>query len=178
MFTFKIDHEIELKLLEQDDAPELFKVLDQSRRYLREWLPWVDGTQKPEDYQSVIEMWLKQFADSNGFQVGILYKGAIVGMIGFHAIDRSNSATSIGYWLAEAYQGKGIMTRACQALVDYAFHDLKLRRVEIRCGTENKKSRAIPERLGFTHEGTIRCGEFLYDHFIDVDVYGLLSTDQ
>ncbi|GGE28830.1 ribosomal-protein-serine acetyltransferase [Pullulanibacillus camelliae] len=175
MFTFKVDEELSLKLLESTDAEELFTVLDANRKYLREWLPWVDGTQAVQDYYPVIEAWRKQFAEEDGFQVGILYKEQLVGMIGFHSIDRRNKATSIGYWLAEGQQGNGIMTRACQALVTYAFETLKLKRIEIRCGTGNKKSRAIPERLGFQHEGTIRCGEWIYDHFIDVEIYGLIN---
>jgi ribosomal-protein-serine acetyltransferase len=49
--------------------------------------------------------------------------------------------------------------------------------VEIQCGEDNHKSRAIPERLGFQQEGIIRDGEFLYDHFHDVVVYGLLKKE-
>lgn len=177
MFLFKVDEDILLKVLEKSDATAFYAVVDRNRNYLREWLPWVDGMNCPEDYEPVISMWRKQLSDEDGFQAGIFYKGEVVGMIGLHGIDRGNRKTSIGYWLDSDYQGKGIMTRSCQAVIDYVFHTLNLNRVEIRCGTGNSKSRAIPERLGFTHEGTIRAGEFLYDHYINSEVYGLLKTD-
>jgi ribosomal-protein-serine acetyltransferase len=61
--------------------------------------------------------------------------------------------------------------------VDYAFSGLKLNRVEIACATENKKSQAIPKRLGFTEEGIARQAEWLYDHYVDHIVYGLLASD-
>jgi ribosomal-protein-serine acetyltransferase len=178
VFLFKVDEDIVLKILEQKDAAAFYAVVDRNRDYLREWLPWVDGMKKAEDYKPVISMWRKQFADEDGFQAGIYYKGEVVGMIGLHGIDRANRKTSIGYWLDSAHQGKGIMTRACSAVIDYVFDTLNLNRVEIRCGTGNQSSRAIPERLGFTHEGTIRAGEFLYDHYIDSEVYGLLKNER
>jgi ribosomal-protein-serine acetyltransferase len=69
------------------------------------------------------------------------------------------------------------MTKACRFLVDYAFAELKLNRVEIRCATGNHKSRAIPERLGFKLEGTVRQAEWLYDHFVDHALYGMLASE-
>ena len=69
------------------------------------------------------------------------------------------------------------MTRACSALGTHAFDALGLSRVEIRCATENEKSRAIPERLGFTQEGTLRQAEWLHDHFVDLTVYGMLAGE-
>jgi ribosomal-protein-serine acetyltransferase len=122
-------------------------------------------------------MWLRQFADGNGFNAGIRYKGKLVGMIGLHAIDRANRKTSIGYYIAEEAQGKGIVTKSVKAILDYVFRELGLNRVEIRCGVHNKKSRAIPERLGFVQEGIIRDGEWLYDHFHDLVVYSMLAKD-
>ncbi len=177
MFIFPIEEGLSLKLLEKRDVPELFALVDGSRPYLREWLPWVDNMKAEEDYEPVIDMWLKQYAEDNGFQAGILYEGKIVGMVGFHYIDQASKKTSIGYWLAEGYQGKGIMTKAVEVLVDYVFNTLHLNRVEIQCGTENRKSVAIPERLGFVKEGTIRDAEYLYDHYHDCYLYSMLKRD-
>jgi ribosomal-protein-serine acetyltransferase len=177
MFSYRVDKEISLKLLEKKDAKEVFPVVNKNREYLRKWLPWVDETKSVEDYYPVIDMWLKQFVENNGFQVGIYYKESYVGMIGFHGVDNRNKQTSIGYWLAEGYQGKGIMTRCCQVLLKHAFETLQLNRVEIRCAEGNKKSRAIPERLGFTQEGIIRDGELLYDHYVNSVVYSMLARE-
>jgi len=100
-----------------------------------------------------------------------------VGVIGFHDINHVHRFTSIGYWLSSDVQGRGIMTRACRALVQHALVDLGLNRVEIRAAVENCKSRAIPERLGFELEGAIRQAEWLHDHFVDHAVYGMLARD-
>ncbi|WP_432353308.1 GNAT family N-acetyltransferase [Sporosarcina sp. A2] len=177
MFTLPVTETISLKLLEQEDAAELFSLVNESRTHLREWLPWVDGALSPESYRPVIEMWLKQFAEHNGFQVGIMFNGELAGMIGFHKIDWMNKNTSLGYWIGDRFQGDGIMTASVRAMIDYAFNTYRLNRIEIRCGVENVKSRAIPERLGFQLEGIQRDGEFLYDHFHDLAVYSTLVRD-
>ena len=69
------------------------------------------------------------------------------------------------------------MTSASRALVDQAFNQAKLNRVEIRCAIGNERSRAIPSRLCFREEGLLRDAEWLYDHFVDHIVYAMLARD-
>lgn len=177
MFKYVIDRDIELRLLETRHSEELFQLTDSCRDYLKEWLPWVVDSFSYEDTKSFIEITMQQFAANIGFQAGIWYRGEIAGVIGYHRIDKSHKSTTIGYWLGEKFVGKGIMTKACRVFVDYALTDLKLNRVEIRCAEKNHKSRAIPERLGFTKEGIIREAEWLYDHYVDHVVYGMLARE-
>ncbi len=177
MFKHIIDENIDLRLLQLNHAEELFALTDTCRPYLREWLPWVDSTKTVEDTKAFIEFTKKQFASNQGFQAGIWYQDKLVGVIGYHGFNLAHKLTSIGYWLNEEYQGKGIMTKACKAMVDYALSDLKFNRVEIRCAEKNNKSRAIPERLGFTQEGIVRGAEFLYDHYVDHVIYGMLASE-
>ena len=177
MFTIKIDENISLGLVEKRHAKQLFQLIDSSRTYLRDWLPWVDFTKTVADSENFIHMTLKQFASNNGFQLAICYKGNIVGMIGLHAINWSNKSTSIGYWLGEEFQGQGIMVKSCEAVMKYCFEELQLNRIEIRAATRNVKSQAIPEKLGFTKEGCVREAEWLYDHYVDHTIYGMLKSD-
>ncbi|WP_431027148.1 GNAT family N-acetyltransferase [Lysinibacillus sp. LZ02] len=177
MFTIQINADTYLGLLEKRHAEELFTLTDSSRSYLREWLPWVDATKSVADSESFIDFTLQQFAKNNGFQLAICYQGKIAGMIGLHSINWANRSTSIGYWLGEEYQGKGLMVRACEAVIKYCFIENNLNRIEIRVATGNKRSQAIPEKLGFQKEGCVRQVEWLYNRFVDHDVYGLLKED-
>ena len=74
-------------------------------------------------------------------------------------------------------RGKGYGSEALQMLLRYAFEELHLNKVEIRCATGNTRSCAGPERLGFTREGVIRQAEWLYDHYIDLVLYGMLARE-
>ena len=179
MFSHTLSEHAELRLLEERHAEELSDLTNRNRDHLRAWLPWVDANRTVEDRKKFIRGALKQFAENNGFQAGIWYDGRLAGVVGYHAIDWENRSTALGYWLGEEYQGKGLVTAACRALVEHAFEELGLNRVSIACATENKKSCAVPEteRLGFRREGVVRQAEWLYDHFVDHAVYATLASE-
>ena len=61
--------------------------------------------------------------------------------------------------------------------MSYCFEELQLNRIEIRAATGNVKSQVIPKKLGFTKEGCIREAEWLYDHYVDHTIYGMLKSD-
>lgn len=177
MFLHKIDEDLSLKLIDLRDAEGVFELTNSSREYLREWLPWLDFTTKLEDTKAFINNSLKRFPENESLSTVILFKGEIVGIAGYNEINGSNKTAYIGYWLGEGFQGNGIMTKVANALTEYAFAELKLNKVEIRAAVENTKSRSIPERLGFVNEGSIRQAEWLYDHYVDHVVYGMLAEE-
>lgn len=177
MFRYEINHQLELRILEERHAEDLFNLVDTNRSHLREWLMWADDNRSVNDVRAFIRDGLRQFADNNGFQAGIWYSGEIAGCIGFHSVNWSDRNTEIGYWLAKDYTGKGMMTDACRAMVRYAFDIYHVRRVVIRCAAGNLKSRAIPERLGFQIDGVMRQEIFLHGEYVDHVVYSMLSAE-
>jgi ribosomal-protein-serine acetyltransferase len=177
MLLDQISDDLELLLIQLTDAEELFALTDANRLYLRQWLPWLDAIAQVDDTKDFILRTLKQFIDHEGLVAAICYGGKIVGLIGFNRIEQQDRIGYVGYWLAESHTGKGIMTKSCQSLINYGFTTLKLNRIVITCATENQRSRAIPLRLGFQHEGVAREAEWLYDRFVDHDIYALLAKD-
>jgi ribosomal-protein-serine acetyltransferase len=84
----------------------------------------------------------------------------------------------IGYWLSQDVNGNGVMSQAVKQVQDLCFKHGDANRVEIRCATENKKSRAIPERLNFKLDGVLRQAEFLPGCKIhDIAVYSKLKSE-
>ena len=167
-----------LRPLEEADADELFALTDRNRAHLEAWLPWVPLTRAASDSLQFIRMTRRQIAEDEGMQLALVDgDGAIAGMVGFHRYDWVNQATSIGYWLAADRQGRGLMTEAVRALVEYAFEARDLHRIEIAAAVDNARSRAIPERLGFREEGVRRGAERHGEGYLDLVVYALLATD-
>ncbi len=177
MFCQRIDDELELRPVDERFAEELTALVRRDLAHLRPWMPWATERYSVEDAREFIRRNIRQYADDQGFATLILYRGLVAGSIGFNNIDWANRKTDIGYWLGAAYQGRGIMTRACGALVAHAFTELRLNRVEIYCAVENRRSRRIPERLGFTEEGTHRQAEWVHDHFKDLVSYSMLAAE-
>lgn len=177
MFIRKINDELSLKLIELNDAKRVFELTNKSRDYLKEWLPWLDTTKKMEDTNEFIKSCVKGFSEKKSLNTVILFRGEIVGVAGYNTINWSNRTAYIGYWLGEEFQGNGIMTEVARALTDYAFHELNLNKVEIRVAVLNTRSRSIPEKLNFVNEGCIRQAEWLYDHYVDHVVYGMLAEE-
>jgi ribosomal-protein-serine acetyltransferase len=164
-----------LRLFEDGDAEELYAVVDANRAYLAQWMPWAqdDDLEKVRDFIRAS----RQLGDNEGFSVAMVEEGRIVGTAGFHRLDWRSRLTSVGYWIAETSQGRGTVTLTVSALLDHAFSTWKLNRVEIRAAVENARSRAIPERLGFTQEGVLRQAERVGDRYVDHVVYAMLASE-
>ena len=177
MFSYTVNDLTELRLIERQHAGQLLKLLDSNREYLRAWLPWVDLLRQGGDVEKAITVWLQQYANNRGFWAGIWFKGRLCGTINHVTVDWANRSTILGYWLDAAHQGQGIMTASCRAMVIHGFGVWNLNRVGIECATENTRSCAIPERLGFKREGILRNVEWLNDHYVDHVVYGFLRSD-
>jgi len=172
-----VDDCIELCGVSTADCAELYASIDRNRARLREWLPWIDAAYN----QGTLFAFLQQKEGENlshaGLTTNVRFNGQLCGSIGLHSINYTHRNTSIGYWIDSAYEGRGIMTRACRAIVTEGFREYGLHRIEIRCGVGNRRSAAIPQRLGFIEEGIVREAEWLYDHWVDLRVFSKLDRD-
>lgn len=172
----RVDDSVEMHLLNKGHAPALLHLRNENYDYLAEWLPWVPHMQAVTDFENYIERSLQRFADKLEAPFTLMVNGEVAGRIGINYIDQ-NKMAAIGYWIGAPFQGKGVITKACKALVDYGFKYLGLNRLELKCGVENHKSKAIPERLGFTQEGILRQAELINGRYIDLYLYSLLKKE-
>jgi ribosomal-protein-serine acetyltransferase len=177
MFRAILRPDLELRLLEERHAAELFAAVHRNRDHLRQWLPWVDSTRSEDDSASFLRAALERFASKGEITAGIWHQEKLCGVIGAHKTDRLNRLVELGYWLDKERQGRGIMTDACRALTGYCLTETDLNRVEIRCGTGNAKSCAIPRRLGFTYEATLREAEYLNGEYHDLQLWSMLRRE-
>jgi ribosomal-protein-serine acetyltransferase len=120
----------------------------------------------------------ERWGESGEHGYGIFAHNRLAGAIGMRGFESPVRAVSIGYWLSQEAQGRGLMTRSVAALIRMAFETYDMNQVIIRAASGNTRSRAIPERLGFTQVSIERqmsmnaTGEFL-----DLVGYSLLRSE-
>jgi len=175
MWKLQVNDKILLKELGLKDVAAIFNTIDTEREYLGKWLPFVELTKDVSYTRTFVENYIDE--DERDLTCAIYYETKFVGIIGLKDTDFDNLKTEIGYWLSELYQGKGIITQSCKALINYVFEELNLNRVQIKAASGNLKSCAIPERLGFNKEGIERDGELHSYGFVDLVIFGLLKKD-
>ena len=173
-----VSENITLNSLTSNDAKDIFNTLNSQREYLGKWLPFVAYTTSIEFTQTFVDSAINTPQESVEPTFTIRKSGEFIGLIGFKATDKGNRKTEIGYWLSEQYQGQGVVTQAVKKLCEYAFKELNINRVQIKCAVGNTPSIAIPKRLGFTFEGIERAGELVSnDIFYDLEIYSILESE-
>lgn len=177
MFAVQVDDELSLRLFEERDAERLFQLIEANRDWLRRWLSFEAQTKSPDDSLAFIRRTREAYAATGRFWAAVLHQGRLVGAVGIASLDMQNRFAELGFWLARDATGRGLMTRACRAMLDHLFGTLGVNRVEIRSAADNAASIAVALRLGFKPEGTLRQAEFMRGSFRNVAVYGLLASE-
>ena len=173
-----IENSLYLESVSVDDASQTYDLINSQRDYLGEWLPWVDYVKETKDCVTSIKNCVQRNEAGTSLDLSIKRNEKVIGRIGLHYIDKSNNNTSIGYWLSQNEKGKGVMTKAVEALCNYCFDELKMNRIGIACATGNLKSQSIPKRLGFKLEGHFRERELVNGVYLDHYVYSKLKTER
>jgi ribosomal-protein-serine acetyltransferase len=174
--SLKINDVAVLRPYTEGDAAELTAVVARNREHLAPWMPWA-ATHGHQDSVDFVARTRAQIESEDAFEGAIVVGGETVGGAGLHARDRLNRSTSIGYWLTAEAQGSGLMTATVRALLDHAFGAWALHRVVIEAVLDNARSRAIPERLGFTEEGVLREAKLVRGRYEDAALYAMLASD-
>jgi RimJ/RimL family protein N-acetyltransferase len=161
------------------DATLLAKAITESVEHLRPWMPWVYA--EPEPLQEKI-LRLKRFRGlfdlGQDFIYGIFNPEdtRLLGGTGLHT-RLGTKELEIGYWIHKDYINQGLVSESTAALVRVAFELLHIHRLEIHCDPANTASAAIPRKLGFTHEGTLRAKTPFLDAWRDSMIWGLLERE-
>lgn len=137
-----------IELIQPEHVNQLYELFELNRDYLRQCIHGIDSIQTREDLR---RRW--GVCTNSSISLGIwMNEAQIVGRCRLTRQDDSNCA-DVGYWLSESHQGQGLVTAAVATLIKFAFEEWHVKCIEIHCGENNVKSRAIPERLGFLNEG-------------------------
>ncbi len=157
--AYKIETErLIIRCYQPEDATMLKRSIDESVEHLLPWMPWAKN--EPEPVQLKIERLRKyrgQFDLGHDYTFGIFSKNekVLIGSTGLHTRVGKN-AREIGYWINSNHLNKGYAIEAVKALTKTGFEVEKLERLEIHCDPSNTRSQAIPRKLNYIHECTLK----------------------
>jgi RimJ/RimL family protein N-acetyltransferase len=140
------------------DAPLLKAAIDASFEHLLPWMPWAaDGPESVEVWAARLRTFRGQFDLDQDYVYGILNpdETAVLGGTGLHT-RAGDKALEIGYWIHVDHINQGLATEISAALTQVAFEVNGVDRVEIHCDPKNVRSAAVPRKLGFVYEATLR----------------------
>jgi [ribosomal protein S5]-alanine N-acetyltransferase len=143
------------RLITAHDAPVLADLQQANREFLAPWSPRRDPRHITlEGQRRAIADALAQHARGTALPHVIVSDGAVVGRVTLSDITRGTfSSCHLGYWLSQSHNGRGLATAAVAEILEVAFSELGLHRVEAGTMPHNVRSRAVLERNGFARFG-------------------------
>lgn len=133
---------------------------EDSREFLSKWEPlWSPDELTRKSYRRRLQQYQSayQLGQAVAFFLFSRESSLLLGGITLSNIRRGAAQTgTIGYWMGERYAGQGAMYDALQCVIPYAFHTLRLHRLEAACIPTNKRSVRLLEKAGFQREGLMR----------------------
>ncbi len=164
-----------LRLWRMDDAPALAEAANNRNV----WINLRDRMPHPYTLADAEAFILQRVKQDSGLVLCVEVEGRAAGGIGLHPGDDVNRLTAeLGYWLAEPFWGRGVITAAVRAIVPCGFERLSLERIEACVYANNPASARVLKKAGFTCEGRLRRSVIKDDQVLDSLVYARLREEE
>ena len=168
-----------LSPIEQGDGPEIWSAVDGSRWHLERWLPWVPFNNTPEASQRYADACAADWDAGRAVRFAIRDRASreLLGVAGLDSCVHLHRSCELGYWLRRDATGRGLMTEAARAAVEFAFQRMAVHRMRCAAAAGWLSSLRVIARLGFRFEGIARQAEFVGSRWLDHAVFSRLATD-
>lgn len=199
MFYLAIDKDIQLRTLHPEDAEALFQLVERNRSRLRPWIPpsalpesnlaarkftvecflnslpdTLDARREYQRYYQELEPYIPPL--NPPMEMGIWVSDMLAGQVMLARQQDNLTDAEFGYWIDGEKEGQGIITRCVSVLMDYAIDNMGIERFFIGCAADNRRSSAVPERLGYRLQARVPGGEVVGDTIYDRVIYEIQSV--
>ena len=165
--------------LDATDSRDFWIAVEGSRAHLEPWLPWVPFNTDLDSSARYAEASASDWDAARACRFVIRDKMTrkFLGVIGLESFAHLHESVELGYWLRVDLCGRGLMTEAGCAVIDWTFGPVNAHRIRVAAATDNHASLGVIARLGFRFEGIARQAERCNGRWLDHAVFGLLLTD-
>lgn len=165
-----------LRKMRMEDAEDIFEYAsDPEVSQYTTWLPH----QSIADSRHFLSFIKKRYKNAEAIDWGIVHKAdkKLIGTCGFSEWVRQHNRAEIGYVISKKYWGRGYMSEAVHALLEFGFRKLKLNRIEALCQVKNIASARVMEKVGMKFEGILRQKMFVKGEYWDLKIYSILEQE-
>ncbi len=166
-FAASLGDGVELGMLEPWHAEQFLETLERSREHLAATAPAASSVLTIDDTRRYLQRWADAHANDSMHLFGIWLDGKLVGCCQLLQFDARTGNCELGAWIAPDVEGRGLVTRACRYVIDWAIRVRGLSRVQWTNNRANERSRAVARRLGMTCEGLLRSAGVLNSPLLD-----------
>ncbi|MGI5131853.1 GNAT family N-acetyltransferase [Pseudonocardia sp. CA-107938] len=177
LLAHRLTDDATLEALEPWQAAELAKFVAANKAHLDPWIPLGHVVHDEETAERFLRAYAERAARDDGRIYAIRSAGELVGGTVFRRFEYDRRTCEIGVWLAASATGRGLITLACRAMIDWAVHARGMLRVEWQANPANTASIAVARRLGMTREGVLRSASRLGDRQQDVEMWSILAEE-
>ncbi|MGC5018154.1 GNAT family N-acetyltransferase [Micromonospora sp. DT47] len=178
MFALPLTADAELRPLHPWQAQEFLAHLERAREHIAPWVSPAFVATDLDSARAVLQRYADRSARDAGGIWGIWWEGILVGGVMFVSFDAALGICEAGCWLEPGAEGRGLVTRAVERVVDWAVGERGIQRVEWRTNAGNVRSIKAARRLGMTRDGTLR--QVYPDGAggrIDLEVWSVLAAE-
>ena len=149
--------EIQIRRYEASDVDAIYEAVIESRAELSPWMPWCHAGYSQQDTFSWVESRAGAWERNEEWSFLIVdFAGRVLGGCGIHRLDLRNGVGELGYWVRTSATRFGVATQAAQRIMEWAFREQGLHRIEILAAVENVASQRVAEKVGAIREGVVR----------------------
>jgi len=167
----------ELRPLEPWQAAEFLAHMDRGRDFIGQHIALADVVTDLESARSFLQSYADRAATDTGRIYGIWADGTLVGGVMFRTMEVAHGVAEAGCWLEPAGTGRGLVTRAVRAIMDWAFGERGLHRIEWQAAAANAPSIAVAKRLGMSRDGVLRQSYLRHGRYVDMEVWSVLAPE-
>lgn len=167
----------ELRPLEPWHAERFLTHIERGRELIGRHVRMADMVPDLVASRALLQRFAEKTAEDTGRIYGIWRGDDVVGGVLFPHLDAAEGTAEAGCWLEPSAVGKGLVTRACRVIIDWAVETRGIQRVEWIVPSENAPSIAVARRLGMTYEGTRRSASVHRGKRQDVEIWAVLADE-
>ncbi len=171
------DDGAELRPVEPWQADEFLAHIDRGREFIGQFNGLPDVVTDLESSRALLQSYAEKAAADTGRLYGIHLDGQLVGAVILRTMNVKQGTAEAGCWLEPAAVGRGLVTRAARAIIDWAIEERGIHRVDWWVCSGNKPSIAVARRLGMTLDGVLREAYLYRGQRHDEEVWSVLAPE-